>query len=115
MRWISYVRSRISKLPRRASRQQHDLNVVDQWVVRLLCRFGACTYRRVEAELQAIRGTPPAEVVTCLLKLEAAGLIERGPVSGLVAEERVFRLTRQGRRLARLVPAAPRSPTIFYP
>ncbi len=106
---------RLAAMFRRRTGREHDLSVVDQWVLRSLLRFGPCTYRRIEAELYAIRGAPPAEVVTSLLKLEEMGILERGPVSGLVVEERLFRLTRDGRRVARLVPATPISPTIFYP
>ncbi len=106
---------RLTAIFRLRPARQHDLGVIDQWVLRSLIRFGPCTYRRLEAELHAIRGAPPAEVVTSLLKLEELALIERGPVSGLVVEERQFHLTRDGRRVARLVPATPISPTIFYP
>ncbi len=106
---------RLAAAFRRQPGRQHDLGVVDQWVLRSLVHFGPCTYRRIEAELYAIRGAPPAEVVSSLLKLEEAGLLDRGPVSGLIVEERLFRLTRDGRRVVRLVPATPISPTIFYP
>jgi hypothetical protein len=95
-------------------RRSYDLDLVDQWLVLTLHRFNGCGYRHLEQELLAIRGAPPAEVVASILKLEEAGLLDRTPAQALVAEERRFRLTRQGRRLAGYLPAAPRSPTAFY-
>lgn len=101
---------RLKRGPRRA----YDLDLVDQWLVLTLRRFGNCGYQRLEAELLAIRGATPSEVVASILKLEAAALLERLPAGALVAEERRFRLARRGVRLAALVPQAPRSPTAFY-
>jgi len=95
-------------------RREHDLDVTDQWLVRTLVRFRECTFRHLEAELLAIRGVPPSDVVASVLKLEQAGLVERKPVSGIGVEERRFRLTRRGKWMGALVPDAPRSPTIFY-
>jgi hypothetical protein len=92
----------------------YDLDVVDQWLVLTMARFGECTFRRLEAELLAIRGATPAEVVSSILKLEQAGVLGRSAVAGLLAEERRFRLTVAGARLGRLLPAEPRSPTLFY-
>lgn len=106
--------SPLRRFVRGRARRQHDLDVTDQWLLLTLERFHECSYRRLEAELQAIRGVSPAEVVASLLKLEHAGLLERKPVAGLAAEERRFRLTHAGTRVGRLVPAQPRSPTIFY-
>lgn len=100
--------------PRRGGTRLFDLDVLDQWLIVTLARFGACTYRRLEAELRAIRAATPAEVVEALLKLEQLGLLQRNEPSGLMLEERRFALTRTGVRLGRLLPAEPRSPTIFY-
>lgn len=96
------------------TRTAYDLDLVDQWTVLTLQRFGDCSYRRVAAELAGIRGSTPAEAYTCLVKLENLALIERIAATELMVQERRFRLTRAGRRLAKLMPAAPRSPTIYY-
>ncbi|MHB8574778.1 MAG: hypothetical protein ACYDCQ_05545 [Dehalococcoidia bacterium] len=109
LQWARLVSGRFS-----ARRQAYDLDVVDQWTLVLLRRYRACTYRRLEAELSAIRGTPPAEVVAALLKLEGFLLLERVPEPELMAVERRFRLAAAGRRLGGHLPAEPRSPTIFY-
>ncbi len=109
--WLTRV---FSCLPRRGATRLFDLDVLDQWIVATLGRFGACTYRRIEAELRAIRAAAPAEVVASLLGLEQAGLVQRVDPTGLMLAERRFQLTRSGARLARLLPAEPRSPTIFY-
>jgi len=114
MGMIRSVVGPLRRLLRRGGRRQFDLDVLDQWTLRTLARFGACGYRRIEAELGGIRGASPAEVVAALLKLEQIGAIEREPTTTLMAEERRFRLTRAGAKLARLLPAEPRSPTIFY-
>ena len=97
-----------------APRRPYDLDVVPQWIVVLLARYGETTYRRLEAELAAIRGTPPAEVVEGLLKLEELALIERTAATGLMVAERRFTLSAIGRKVRRYVPEEPRSPTIFY-
>lgn len=99
---------------RRPAAREFDLDVTDQWLAATLARFGDCSYRRIEAELQAIKGVAPPQVVSSILKLEEAGVVERGPVQGLIAEARLFRLTSTGRRVARLLPKEPRSPTNFY-
>ncbi|HLZ73101.1 MAG TPA: hypothetical protein VKV26_24620 [Dehalococcoidia bacterium] len=111
MTWIARA---LQHLPRRAGRRLFDLDVLDQWLVATLARFGDCTYRRIDAELRAIRAATPAEVVAALLKLQEIGLVQRVEARGLMLEERTFRLTRPGQRLARLLPAEPKSPTIFY-
>ncbi len=111
MRWLARLPT---LLPRRGSTRLFDLDVLDQWLVATLNRFGACTYRRLEAELAAIRAATPAEVVEALLKLEQLGLLQRSEPAGLMVEERRFALTRAGKRLAGLLPSEPRSPTIFY-
>lgn len=105
---------RLRLLPRRGGARLFDLDVLDQWLIVTLARFGACTYRRLDAELRAIRAATPAETVEALLRLEQLGLLQRGEPSGLMLEERRFALTRTGARLSRLLPAEPRSPTIFY-
>jgi hypothetical protein len=99
---------------RRRERRQHDLDLVDQWLLRTLGRFRECSYRHLEAELLAIRGAAPHEVVSSILKLEEGRLLERTPVESLTVVERRFRLTTAGRRIFRLIPETPRSPTIFY-
>lgn len=114
MRFLTgFIRS-AQGIVRRPAARQFDLDVTDQWVTATLVRFGDCSYRRIEAEVQAIRGVASAQVVSSILKLEEAGMIERGPVQGLIAEARLFRLTLTGRRVGRLIPKEPRSPTIFY-
>jgi len=95
-------------------RRSHDLDVVDQWLLISLARFGQSPYRRLEAELAAVRGSAPAEVVAALLRAEEHGLIERLAVTGIVAEERLFRLSKAGKKVSQLLPREPRSPTIFY-
>jgi hypothetical protein len=110
-RWLAWLPGLV---PRRTGTRLLDLDVLDQWLVVTLARFGPCTYRRLEAELGAIRAAAPAEVVEALLKLEQLSLVQRNEPSGLMLEERRFALSRLGRRLSRLLPAEPRSPTIFY-
>jgi hypothetical protein len=109
--WLDRARN---LLPGSGSSRLFDLDVLDQWQIATLARFGPCTYRRIEAELQAIRAATPAEVVAALLKLEQLGVVLRGEPSGLMLEERRFALSKTGARLARLLPTEPRSPTIFY-
>lgn len=111
MRWLEGLQRFV---PRRGGTRAFDLDVLDQWLLATLARFGACTYRRLEAELRAIRAATPAEVVEALLKLEQLGLLQRNEPAGLMLEERRFVLTRTGAHLARLLPHEPRSPTIFY-
>lgn len=110
---LAGLRRGIARL-RPAPRRAYDLDLVDQWLVLTLRRFGECAYRRLEAELLAIRGATPAEVVASILKLEESGLLERTAATDLLAQERRFRLTRQGKRLAAYLPATPQSPTTFY-
>lgn len=114
MRWYAVIAGPLRRVLRRGGPRLFDLDVLEQWVVRTLARFGDCGYGRVEAELRAIRGATPAEVVAALLKLEQAGVLEREPLTTLMAEERRFRLTHAGQKLARLLPPEPRSPTLFY-
>jgi len=108
MRWLRAVR-RLAP-----ARGTYDLDLVDQWLVLLLARYGEATFRRLEAELAAIRGTPPAEVVGALLKAQGLGLVERVAMAELIATEPRFRLSRAGRRLREAIVGEPRSPTIFY-
>jgi hypothetical protein len=103
-----------------APKRAHDLDVVDQWQLRVLRRAGPCGFRRLSAELLAIRGASQAQTVESLLKLEHEGLVEREPGPGrmdpadLIAHEPRFRLTGPGKRVEGLVPETPRSPTIYY-
>jgi hypothetical protein len=102
-----------------------ELDPLQQLVVRALARFGPLPYSRLATEVTATRAATPADVVSGLLRLEAVGIIERltpgrpAPPTVLPltepearagqADDRRYRLTRRGRRIARFIPAEPRS------
>jgi hypothetical protein len=118
-RWLSRLRPRPV--------EPVELDPVQQLTVRALGRFGPLPFSRVAAEVTATRPATPADVVSGLLRLEAAGIIERLPpgrpapptslpLAGQELEgragrgdDRRYRLTRRGRRIARYIPAEPRS------
>ena len=99
-------------LPRESA--AYDLDVNDQWLLLTLRRFGPSTFRRLHAELEALRAATPAHATESLLKLEGLGLIERLRPPGIMADEPRFGLRRAGRAVVQNIPAAPRSPTTFY-
>jgi DNA-binding PadR family transcriptional regulator len=111
-RFAAVLRERVGG-PWRA-RRAYDLDVVDQWLLRILSRDRESTFRLLAAELLAIRGSAEAQVVESLLKLEELGLLTRATPRGIMAEERRFTLTRTGRSMLAFMPQTPRSPTIFY-
>ena len=85
-----------------------------QFAVLTLQRFGPCDFSRLYAEVGAIRPTTQAEMVNAVLKMEAAGVIERLAEKGTAQAQRRYVLTRRGKRLARWIPAQPRSVIEFY-
>lgn len=100
--------------PARRGRRSVDLDPLEQRLVLLLRRRGPSTYRLLEAEARAERPVTPADVVAALLKSEDAGLLVRLTTTSLAAQERRFALSRDGERLARIIPREPRSPATFY-
>lgn len=121
-RWLSRLRPRPV--------EPVELDPLQQLAVRAVARFGPLPYSRLAAEVTATRPATPADVVSGLLRLEAAGLIERLPpgrpslrpaathlpharggpgVRADYNEGQRYRLTRRGRRIARYIPAEPRS------
>lgn len=107
----------LDRLQRRPS-EPVELDPLQQLVVRALARFGPLPYSRLAAEVTATRMATPADVVSGVLRLEAAGIIERlapaptGRGEGRRDGQR-YRLTRRGRRIARFIPAEPRSVMAF--
>lgn len=106
-RWLGRLRRRPS--------EPVELDPLQQLVVRALARFGPLPYSRLAAEVAATRTATPADLVSGVLRLEAAGIIERlastppGRKSGARRDGQRYRLTRRGRRIARVIPAEPRS------
>jgi hypothetical protein len=118
-RWLDRLRRRPTEAV--------ALDPLQQLAVRALARFGPLPYSRLAAEVTAARPATPADVVSGLLRLEAAGIIERLPpgrpapptslplagqeldVRAGRGDDRRYRLTRRGRRIARYIPAEPRS------
>jgi DNA-binding MarR family transcriptional regulator len=89
-----------------------ELDLYQQHALLTLKRAGPCAFDRLYAEVSAIRPTTQAEMVNAILKLEAAGVLERlpdGPQS-----RRPYVLTRRGKRITRYLPNAPRSAMQFY-
>ena len=91
-----------------------ELDLVQQWALLTLQQHGDCTFRRLQQEIDAIRGASPAEVVIGLVKLERDGVVVRGSPDAGGGQTSVYRLTRDGHRVARLLPVAPRSAINVY-
>ncbi len=121
-RWLNRLRSRPV--------EPVELDPLQQLAVRALARLGPLPYSRLAAEVTATRPATPADLVRGVLRLEAVGLIERLPssrpslrpgatplpltgegpeVGAHHDEDRRYRLTRRGRRIARFIPIEPRS------
>jgi DNA-binding MarR family transcriptional regulator len=98
----------------RARPEPVSLDLVQQIAVLTLARFGPRPYSRIAAEVSATRGATPAEITSGVLKLEAAGVIERVAEAGVSQSNRRYRLTRRGRRIARYIPTEPRSVLEFH-
>ena len=91
-----------------------ELDLVQQIALLTLSRFGPQPYSRIAAEIGATRPATPAEVVSGLLKLEGAGVIERVAEPGVRQSDRRYRLTKRGRRFLPYIPAEPRSVLEFH-
>jgi DNA-binding MarR family transcriptional regulator len=91
-----------------------DLDLHQQIAMLALKRFGPCSYSRLQAEVEAVRPATQAQIVNAILSMEAAGVIERLHERDTPQAQRRYVLTRRGRRIARWVPAEPRSAMAFY-
>ncbi|MBI2762073.1 MAG: hypothetical protein HYX51_11685 [Chloroflexi bacterium] len=91
-----------------------ELDLVQQIAVLTLARFGPQPYSRIAAEIDATRAATPAEIVSGVLKLEAAAVIERLAEPGISQANRRYRLTRRGKRFVRYIPTEPRNVLQFY-
>ncbi len=127
MAWWRWWLDRLQRRPA----EPVELDPLQQLMVRALARFGPLPYSRLAAEVTATRVATPADVVSGLLRLEAVGIIEwltpgrpalpapdpqagaRSAVRAGQADDRRYRLTRRGRRIARFIPAEPRSVMAF--
>lgn len=96
------------------SKRPIELDLVQQWVVLTLLRFGACDFARLQAEVEAIRGAKPAEMVMAIMNLEQENVVERLNGRRQSRLTGVFRLTSRGRRAGRHIPRPPRSPVTIY-
>ena len=108
----SFIVHRSSFIVPRASAVELDLH--QQIAVLALKRFGPCSYNRLQAEVEAVRPATQAQIVNAILTMEAAGVIERLHEQGTPQARRRYVLTRRGRRIARWIPAEPRSAMAFY-
>ncbi len=91
-----------------------ELDLHQQIAVLALKRFGPCSYNRLQAEIEAMRPATQAQMVNAVLTMETAGVIERLREQGTPQAQRRYVLTRRGRRIARFIPAEPRSAMEFY-
>ena len=91
-----------------------ELDLHQQLAALTLQRFGPCSFNRLYAEVGAVRPTTQAEMVNAVVKMEAAGLIERLTEPGTAQAQRRYTLTRRGKRVARWIPTDPRSAIEFY-
>jgi hypothetical protein len=91
-----------------------ELDLVQQIAVLTLSRFGPQPFTRIADEVSATRPATPAEIVSGLLKLETAGVIERFAEPGVSQGDRRYRLTRRGRRFLPYIPREPRSVLEFH-
>ena len=91
-----------------------ELDLHQQLAVRTLARFGPCSFNRLYDEVRAIRPTTQAEMANAILKMDAAGIIQRPPEPSTPHAQRRYILTRRGKRVARYIPSDPRSAIEFY-
>ena len=89
-----------------------ELDLHQQHALLTLKRAGPCAFDRLFAEVGALRPTTQAEMVNAILKLEAAGVLDRLP-DGPHAR-RPYILTRRGKQISRYLPNEPRSAMQFY-
>jgi DNA-binding MarR family transcriptional regulator len=91
-----------------------ELDLHQQLALLTMARFGPCSFNRLFEEVSVIRATTQAEMVNAVLKLEAAGVIERLAQPGTAQAQRRYTLTRRARRILRFIPREPRSAMEFY-
>ncbi len=91
-----------------------ELDLHQQLAVRTLARFGPCSFNRLYDEVRATRPTTQAEMANAILKMDAAGIIQRPPEPSTPQAQRRYILTRRGKRVARYIPPDPRSAIEFY-
>lgn len=99
---------------RRPKPEPVSLDLHQQIALHTLHRFGGRDFQALLVEVSAHRPTTQAQLVNGILQLEAANLIERSDDSSLAQARRPYRLTRRGRRVAKLIPADPRSALQVY-
>lgn len=102
-----------SLIQRRATVEPVDLDLHQQITLVALARRGPLTFASLVEELRAVRPTRDADATNAVLGLDAAALIER-EASDAAQATRAYRLTRQGMRVARLLPADPRTAIVVY-
>ena len=103
-----------SRLFRRTPPAPVELDLHQQLALLTMVRFGPCSFNRLFEEASAIRATTQAEMVNAVLKMEAAGVIERLAEAGTAQAQRRYTLTRRARRILRYIPREPRSAMEFY-
>lgn len=91
-----------------------ELDLVQQWAVLTMLRFGDCTFARLQDEVDAIRGAKPAEMVIAVMKLEQERVLERVNPRTEGRQSSTYRLTDTGRKIGRRIPQPPRSPVTVY-
>ena len=104
----------LSRLFRRTPPAPVELDLHQQLALLTMARFGPCSFNRLFEEVSAIRATTQAEMVTAVLTMEAAGVIERLAEEGAAQPQRRYKLTRRARRILRYIPREPRSAMEFY-
>lgn len=116
MPWLDRLLRRDGRAGRGPSRTRGpvELDVHQQLAARALRRFGPCSFARLCAEVDVVRPVTPAQMVQALFAMESAGVIERVAERGGTPTQSHYALTRRGRRLARWIPAEPRSAMAFY-
>ncbi len=93
-----------------------ELDVVEQLILRYLLRFGAAPATDLRDEVLATRRTAAEQQVRLsLIRLESLRLIERDTSPVLAVEGgRVYRLTRDGKRLRKVIAGEPVSSIQTY-
>jgi DNA-binding MarR family transcriptional regulator len=109
MRFVEQLRNRFGR-----RRRSVDLDLVQQWAVLTLLRFGDCSFGRLQAEVEAIRGATPADMVRAVIALEQDELLVRITPRTEGRQASTYRLTQIGRKAGRRIPRPPRSPVTIY-
>jgi DNA-binding HxlR family transcriptional regulator len=104
------------RLFRRAAgrRRPVEMDPHQQLAVRALFRFGPRSFNELYEEVRAIRPATQAEMANAILKLEADGILSRPSDPGRPQAQRRYVLSNRGMRIARHIPADPRSTIEFH-